>query len=147
MNLSRRKSCHSWLSQLLDIILNDIQGGFLETLDDPLGHDRPDPLDQPGPEIFFNPVDRCRGLGLAEDDLELLPVFRVVAPFTFHPDDFAGSRVDDSPDNGYQVTVTVDFDFGNRVAGFFVGVSDAFDLALEDCEDGFRGGQLTVQGY
>jgi len=63
------------------------------------------------------------------------PVYRL-APLPFHPDDFAGSRVDDGPDGGYQVPATVDFDFGRGVAILFVGVGDPFDLTLEGGEDG-----------
>ncbi|MCK7467920.1 MAG: hypothetical protein MZU91_07200 [Desulfosudis oleivorans] len=43
-----------------------------EALDDALGHDRPQPLDQPGAQVFHDPVDRRRHLGGELLDLELL---------------------------------------------------------------------------
>ena len=41
-------------SELFNLLFYDIEGLFLEFLDDALGHDRADALDKPGPQISFN---------------------------------------------------------------------------------------------
>jgi hypothetical protein len=55
-------------------------------------------------------------------------------------EDFAGSGVDDGTDDGYKVPVAVDFDLGDGLSGFVIGVGDEFDLAAKDGEG--RGGHL-----
>ena len=71
------------------------EGLLLEPPDDPLGHDRADPLDQARTQVFLDPVDRGGDGAFAEGDLELLAEFGVVAPFALHRDDFAGGGIDD----------------------------------------------------
>jgi hypothetical protein len=41
-------------SELFNLQFYDVGGLFLEFLDDPLGHDRPDALDKPRPQVLFN---------------------------------------------------------------------------------------------
>lgn len=48
----------------------------------------------------------------------------------FPPEDLTG-RVNDTPDNGYQVPAAVYLDFGDGVAVLVIDVDDPFDLTLE----------------
>ncbi len=119
------------LGELLDIALDDVEGLLLEPLDDPLGHDRADPLDQPRAEVFLDPGDRGGDGAFAEDDLELLAVLGMAAPFALHREDLAGGGVDDMADDGDQFLAAVDLHPGDGEAVLVVGVGDPLDLAAE----------------
>ena len=47
--------------KLLDVGLDDVEGGLPEQLDDALGHDRADALDEARSEVLFDAVNRGRG--------------------------------------------------------------------------------------
>ena len=76
-------------------------------------------------------MDAGRRRRLAEDNLKLFAVFRVIAPLAFHLDDFTWSGIDDVPEDGYQLSPAIDLDFGDSITCFFTGEGDSLDLTLK----------------
>jgi hypothetical protein len=58
----------------------------------------------------------------------------VIAPLTPHFDDFTWSRIDNVPDDRYQLSPAINFYLGNGIARFLAGERDSLNLALEVCE-------------
>ncbi len=122
------------LGELLDVPFDDVEGFLLELLDDPLGHDRTDPLDQSRAKVFLDPDDRGGDGAFAKGDLELLAELGVVAPFALHGEDFAGGGVDDGADDRYQLFAAGDLNAGDGVAVLLVYIGDPLNLAAEVCQ-------------
>jgi hypothetical protein len=68
------------LDQPPRVLLDDLQGGRAEVVDDPLGHLGADPLDQSRAQVAADPLDRCRQHGVVGLDLELAAVLGVAGP-------------------------------------------------------------------
>ncbi len=122
------------LSELIQFVFDDIESLLAEPLDDSLGHDRTNALDQTGAQVFSDAIDRCGDLRLEMRNLELLAVSRVMGPFAFHDEDFSRSESHKIPHHGGQPPLSRDLDLGNGEPILFVGVGDSFDLALQFCE-------------
>ena len=103
----------------------------IEFLDDSLGHDRIDALDETGAQIFLDPIDRGRHRGFVLNYLELLTVFGMIGPFPSNFCNFAGDWCHQISNNCHQVPLPVHLQFGDGVRVFLVGVCDSFYLALE----------------
>ena len=67
-------------SEALGLLVDDVEGFLAEPGDQALGHDRSDPLDEAGPQVFFDPQDARRNHGLVGLDLELVAVRGVGRP-------------------------------------------------------------------
>jgi hypothetical protein len=68
------------LDQPPGVLLDHLQGGLAEVVDDPLGHLGPDPFDQPRAEVATDPLNgrrQHRGVGV---DLELAAVLGMTGP-------------------------------------------------------------------
>jgi hypothetical protein len=68
------------LDQPFGVLLDHLQGGLAEVVDDPLGHLGTDPFDQPRTEVAADSLDGGRQHGLVGLDLELPAILWVAGP-------------------------------------------------------------------
>ena len=122
------------LGESLQSIFDDIESLLTEPLDNSLGHDRANALDQSGAQVLSDAIDRCRGLRLEMRNLELLAVSGVMGPFAFHGKDLSRCESHKIPHHGGQAPLSGDLYLGNGEPILFVGVGDSFDLAVQFCE-------------
>ena len=98
----------------------------------PLGHHRPDPLDQPGAQVAADPLDRRRQHRRVGVHLELLAVFGMAAPAPGQPQAFADLGAQQRPDDRQQIRPgPLGRDPSDRVAGLLVGVGDPLQDRLQ----------------
>ena len=86
------------------VVVDDREGRLAEGVDDPPGHDRADPLDQPAAEVPLHPLERGRERGAVVERLELPAVLGVVAPPAVGDDRLAGREVGERADDGDQAS-------------------------------------------
>jgi hypothetical protein len=68
------------LDQAARCLLDHLQGGLAEMVDDPLGHLGADPLDQSRAEVAADPLDGRRQHGVIGLDLELTAILGMARP-------------------------------------------------------------------
>ena len=93
------------LPQALGALLDGVEHGLAERLDQLAGVDRADALDHAGAEIALDALQRGRRGGLEEGGLELQPVGAVVDPGARGLDELAGADRGRGADHGHQVTL------------------------------------------
>jgi len=109
---------------------DDLQGGFAELFHHSPGHDGSDPLDQPRPQIFLDPIDRRRYGRLAGNKAELFTEPGMVRPFPLHPDFLSRSGVHHAAHHGHRVPAAGNLHPGNGIAVFFINEGDALNMSL-----------------
>lgn len=77
------------LGQLLQFIFDDIESFTAEPLDDSLGHDRADALNETGAQVSLDAIDRGWDLRFEIQHLELPAVSGMIGPLTLHQEDFS----------------------------------------------------------
>src|SRR5215211_6693699 len=105
-------------------LLDHLEGGLAEMLDDPLGHLGADPLDQSRAEIAADPLNRRWQHGGVGLDLELAAVLGMAGPAAPQPQALPRLSPKQRPDHGQQITGPVGGHAGHGVARLFVGVGD-----------------------
>jgi hypothetical protein len=120
------------LDQPARLLLDHLQGGLAEVVDDPLGHLGADPLDQPRAEVAADPLDRRRQHGVVGLDLELAAILGVAGPAALQAQALPGLGPKQRPDHGQQVAGPVGGHPGHCVAGLLVGVGDPLQHRVQD---------------
>ena len=113
------------------LLLDHPQGVETEGVNQPLGEDGADPLDQAGAEV---PLDADEGSGgdrLVLVNVKLVAVLLVVGPGALEAKRFAGSQRGQVPDDGGQVPRSGNVQAGHHVLGLFIDVGDPLDRPLE----------------
>ena len=108
-------------------LVDDLEGGEAEVLDEPRGHHLPDPAHQSRAEIALD-ADQGRGLergvGL---DLELFAVLAIALPGPGELDALARLHPEEIPDNSYRRAPARDEESEDGPAVLLVGIDDAID--------------------
>ena len=113
--------------KLFDICFNDLQRVRAELLHDPLCEFRPDPLDQPGTQIFFNAVNRGRH-GLFPALRHKLPaVLRVHLPVSLRQKHRSHIGIKKIPDQRHQIIITFDAHFQHGISVIRILICNSLD--------------------
>ena len=126
-------ACHAFgadaahLGQALRLLLDDVEDGFPERRDQPLGEMRADTLHQTRAEIFLNALQGRGGCRFQEIGRELLSMVAMRGPPPAGLDELAGADRRDMPDDGHEVTMAAHFDPQDRPASVGIVVGHAFD--------------------
>ena len=98
------------LPQALRLLLDEIEDGFPEAPDQPLGVDRADAADHARGQVALDTLQRCRRAGLEEGRPELLAVRAVVHPRAAHLDELTRADHRRLADHGRQLTLAPHLD-------------------------------------
>ncbi len=128
------------LDEALGLLLDDPQGVDAEVLGDAVGEDRPDALDQPGPQIAPDALDGGRQHGRVVLDVELLAVLRMRPPAALHPEGFTDLGTEQRADHREEIPGTSSgVDPGHRVPVLLIGVRDPLQHAFDHGKTPFAG--------
>ncbi len=119
--------------EVVDLLVNDLQGLFTEGFHNPRSHHRTDAFDEAGSEILLNPDDGGGNYGLVADDLELLAELRVRKPCALDFQHFTRHRRNQVAYNGNRFPNSGESQLGYRVAGLFVRIGNSLNLPFQDC--------------
>ncbi len=125
------------LSEPLYVVFDDLERVLPKLLDDSLGHDRANALDEPRAKVLLDAMHRGWNHRFIMDDPELLAVFSMTGPLPLGLNDLSGHGSEKCPHHRDEVFSPVDFDLGNGEAIVLVGIGDPFNLALKLCEHHF----------
>ena len=98
------------LLETLGRLLDGVEHGRTERLDQLSGIDRADALDHAGAEIALDALERGRRSGLEEGGLELQPMRAVVDPDARGLDELAGADRGGGANHGHQITLATHLD-------------------------------------
>jgi len=115
--------------KLFDFIFDDIQCLFSKFFNNSTGHNRSEPFDESGTQIFSNSINGCRNRGLGFHNLELLAKSGMINPFATHIENFAWCRRHQVSHYCNQIPLSVNFYSGNGETGLVVRVCNSFNLA------------------
>jgi hypothetical protein len=119
------------LDQPTRLLLDHLQGGLAEVVDDPLGHLRADPLDQPRAEVTADSLNGGGQHRLVHLNLELAAVLGMARPPALQPQALAGLRPKQRTDHGQQVAGPPGSYPGHGVARLLVGVGDPLQHPIQ----------------
>ena len=105
------------LLQPLGCLLDGVEHGLAERLDQLAGVDRADALDHAGAEIAQDTLERGRRGRFQEGSLELQPMLAVVDPDARGLDELAGADRGGGTDHGDQIALPADLDPQHAKAG------------------------------
>jgi hypothetical protein len=120
------------LKKTLGMVVDDFKGARSKAADNALGHDRPNPSDQPGTQVFTDSLDGIGQNRLIAVDLELLAEARVESPGTLHAQYFAWGYGDEIAHHTDGILASGDLYFNNGITVFFIRKSNPLNRTLDN---------------
>lgn len=108
---------------------DDVEGFFLEVVDNFIGVRGADARDESGAEVFADTVDVGGEGGFEGVDFKLVSILGVGDPGALEFEGFAALKAGKGAGDGDFLFFSERFEFGDGVVIFFVGVDDTFQDA------------------